>query len=85
MTQAVKLTTKIIEEFDNKGKDTIIWDISPKGFGVRFYSKGKIAFIIQTRIGSGRRAKIRKMTIGSYPTMEVAFARKEAFTAIAEM
>jgi integrase len=85
MTQAVKLTTKVIEEFDNRGKDTIIWDVSPKGFGVRFYAKGKIAFVVQTRIGSGRRAKIRKMTIGSYPTMGVAFARKEAFTAIAEM
>jgi len=85
MTQAVKLTTKIIEEFDNKGKDTIIWDVSPKGFGVRFYAKGKIAFIVQTRIGSGRAAKIRKLTIGTYPTIGVAFARKEALTAIAEM
>lgn len=85
MAQAVKLTTKIIEEFDNKGKDTILWDVSPKGFGVRFYAKGKIAFIVQTRIGSGRGAKIRKLTIGTYPTIGVAFARKEALTAIAEM
>ena len=85
MTQAVKLTTKFIDGFDNKGKDTIVWDISPKGFGVRFYAQGKVAFIVQRRIGSGRRAKLRKLTIGTYPTINLVQARKDALTAIAEM
>lgn len=85
MTQAVKLTTKLIDGFDNKGKDTILWDVSPKGFGVRFYARGKVSFIVQRRVGSGRRAKLRKLTIGTYPAINLVCARKEAFEAIAKM
>ncbi len=85
MTQTMKLTTKIIDGFDNKGKDTTVWDTSPKGFGVRFYAKGKVAFIVQRRIGSGRSAKLRKMTIGSYPAINLVQARKNALEAIAQM
>lgn len=85
MTQAIKLTTKFIENFNNNGKDTIIWDISPKGFGVRFYAGGKVSFVVQRRIGSGRLAKLRKLTIGTYPTINLVQARKAAFEAIARM
>lgn len=82
MTQTVKLTTKFIEGFDAKDKDVIVWDISPKGFGVRFYRSGKIAFIVQRRVGSGRLARQRKMTIGTFPEINLVKARTSAFTAI---
>ncbi len=84
MAQTVKLTTKYIESFDSKGKDIAIWDESPKGFGVRFRNNRKV-FIVQKRVGSGRLAKQRKMTIGAYPDVNLVRARKAAYEFIADL
>lgn len=85
MAETRKLTTKFIESYDPEGSDTIIWDVAPKGFGVRFYKSGKIAFIVQRRVGSGRLARQRKMTVGVYPQTNLAEARKAAIDAIAKL
>ena len=85
MAQTRKLTTKFIESYDSKTSDTIVWDISPKGFGVRFYKNGKISFIVQRRVGSGRLARQRKLTVGVYPQTNLAQARKLAMDAIAKL
>ncbi|WP_291078209.1 tyrosine-type recombinase/integrase [Hyphomonas sp.] len=84
MTKTIKLTTKFIETFEPAGKTTVVWDVMPTGFGVRFYKSGKIAFIVQKRVGSGRLAKQRKMTIGTYPEINLVRARTLALEAIAK-
>lgn len=84
MARTIKLTTKYIESFDSDGKDTTIWDESPKGFGVRFRNNRKV-FIVQKRVGSGRMAKQRKMTIGTYPEINLVQARKLAHQFIANL
>jgi len=61
-----------------------IWDEAPKGFGVRFRNNRKV-FIVQKRVGSGRLAKQRKMTLGSYPEINLVQARKAAYKFIASL
>ena len=84
MARTVKLTTKYIECFDPDGKDVTLWDESPKGFGVRFRNNRKV-FIVQKRVGSGRMAKQRKMTIGTFPEINLVQARKSAHKFIANL
>jgi len=84
MVRTTKLTTKFIEGFDSKGKDVTVWDESPKGFGVRFRNNRKV-FIVQKRVGSGRLAKQRKMTIGTYPELSLVQARKSAYKFVANL
>jgi len=84
MAGTKRLTTKFIEEFDSGGKDVTIWDESPKGFGVRFRN-GRKVFIVQKRVGSGRLAKQRKLTIGTYPEINLVQARKAAYEFVASL
>lgn len=79
-----RLTTKFIEEFDSDGKDVTVWDESPRGFGVRFRN-GRKVFIVQKRVGSGRLAKQRKMTIGTYPEINLVKARNAAYEFVANL
>ncbi len=85
MKRTVRLTSKVLNTYQPNTSDLILWDESPKGFGARFYANGKIAFIVQRRIGSGRGAKQRKITIGRYPEVSLVQARKMALDAIAKM
>jgi integrase len=57
-------------------RDRVEWDDNLSGFGVRVNPAGRIAFIVQYRIG--RRS--RRITIGSYGTYTPAQARDEAET-----
>ena len=84
MAGTKRLTTKFIEEFDSGGKDVTIWDESPKGFGVRFRN-GRKVFIVQKRVGSGRLAKQRKLTIGTHPEINLVQARKAAYEFVASL
>ncbi|NNC35808.1 MAG: site-specific integrase [Hyphomonadaceae bacterium] len=85
MANVVKLTKRLIETKTSTEKDEVLWCSTVKGFGVRFYPSGKKAFILKRRVGSGRLAKQRKMTLGTFPAMSLAVAQKRAVEAIAKM
>lgn len=85
MTNVVKLTKRMIDTKHSPEKDEVLWCSTVKGFGVRFYPSGKKAFIIKKRIGSGRLAKQRKMTLGNFPAMSLVVAQKKALEIIAKM
>ena len=85
MSEIIKLTSRFIDKYECGDKDITIWDAALAGFGIRFYPSGKRSFIVKKRIGSGRLAKQRKVTLGSYPTINLVVARRLAFEAIAKM
>lgn len=85
MTNIAKLTKRMIENKQAPDKEEMIWCASVKGFGVRFYPSGKKAFILKRRIGSGRMAKQRKLTLGTFPAISLVVAQKKALDAIAKM
>jgi len=85
MSEIIKLTSRFIDKYECGKKDITIWDAALAGFGIRFYPSGKRSFIVKKRIGSGRLAKQRKVTLGSYPAVNLVVARRLAFEAIAKM
>lgn len=85
MANVHKLTKRMIENKQAPEKEEMIWCSTVKGFGVRFYPSGKKAFILKRRVGSGRLAKQRKMTLGTYPVMSLVVAQRKAIDAIAKM
>ena len=60
---------------------TEIWDSKIPGFGVRVSSRGTKSFVLVYRLGG----RTRRMTIGRYPTIPLAEARKKAHLALVEI
>jgi integrase len=48
------------------GREAVIWDTQVKGFGVRTQRGGSKSYIVHYRVGSGRGAPLRKLTIGKH-------------------
>ena len=48
------------------GAEAVLWDTEVKGFGVRVQRGGTKSYIVHYRTGSGRRAPLRKLTIGKH-------------------
>lgn len=48
------------------GAEAVLWDSEVKGFGVRVQRGGSKSYIVHYRIGSGRGAPLRKLTIGKH-------------------
>lgn len=59
--------------------DYFIWDADLKGFGVKVARGGRKSFVCKYRVGGGRSAPTRRMTIGAYGSpWTVDQARQEA-------
>jgi len=48
------------------GKETVLWDSEVKGFGLRARNGGGKSYILHYRVGTGRCATLRKLTIGKH-------------------
>src|ERR1051325_1001890 len=48
------------------GAEAVLWDTEVKGFGCRVQRGGSKSYIVHYRVGSGRGAPIRKLTIGKH-------------------
>lgn len=82
-----KLTKKVVEAAPITGKSYFVWDAGDgavKGFGVNVTPAGKRTFCAQFRIGSGRAAKSKRITIGAFGTWTVEQARDRARDLIRE-
>ncbi|MCK0206840.1 site-specific integrase [Starkeya koreensis] len=80
---AAKLTKRIVDAAKPKASEYFIWDAgdgSLKGFGLRVWPSGKKTYVAQFRIGGGRGAKSRRVTIAAWGggwTVEQARAEAE--------
>jgi integrase len=48
------------------GREAVIWDTEVRGFGVRVQRGGSKSYLVHYRIGTGRGAPLRKLTIGKH-------------------
>ena len=64
-------------------KPYVIWDVRLSGFGLRVSPGGTKSFFVQYRTGEGRRTDAnRKVTLGRFPMLSPAAARKRALALI---
>ena len=65
------------------GAETVLWDSELKGFGIRVQRGGAKSYVLHYRVGTGRGAPLRKLTIGRHGSpWTPETARKEAKTLI---
>ncbi|MEQ9142885.1 MAG: tyrosine-type recombinase/integrase [Parvibaculaceae bacterium] len=74
----VKITKRVVDLADPKKSPYIIWDKELPGFGLRIAANGRKAYIVSYRVGVGRGAKQRRVSIAASNTMTCEMARKEA-------
>ena len=78
-TRKQVLTTVLVSEAKPQSAPYVIWDARLTGFGLRVSPGGTKSFFIQYRTGEGRRTDAnRKMTLGRFPMLSPAAARKRA-------
>ena len=70
-----KITTKFISNTSPTNAINIYWDSDLKGFGLCVRPSGKKTFILKYRVGRGRKAKLKKQTIGTTGVISVNQAR----------
>ena len=79
----IKLTKSSIDALPTLPSDTVYWDSSSPGFGVKVTPKGRKVFIVLYRTG-GAGSKLRKYTVGPYGRVTLHQARlaaQKVFTA----
>lgn len=81
-TTGVKLTRARIQEgvaeARRGARDLVVWCVEPRGFGCRIRASGAASYIFQYRPRGGRRARLRKLTIGRLETYAPDEARQVA-------
>jgi len=63
---SVRLTKSIVDHSKPAQSDYFLWDADLKGFGIKIAKGGRKTYVCQYRVGSGRTAPTRRMTIGAH-------------------
>lgn len=63
---AGRLTKQAIDRAAPDAKDYFLWDGELKGFGIKIAKGGRKSYVCKYRVGSGRSAPTRRMTIGAH-------------------
>jgi hypothetical protein len=80
----VKITKRAIDAVHPTDKDVSIWDAELKGYGVRSSPRsaknpnGVKGYLVQYRVGGGRRGTTRRYTFGNVDSMTAEEARARA-------
>ena len=82
-----KITKRSVDALrpTEEGREAVLWDAELKGFGVRVQRGSVKSYILHYRIGAGRGAALRKLTIGKHGspwTPEMARAAAKRLLAI---
>src|SRR6516225_7814997 len=82
-----KITKRAVDALTAaRGVETVLWDTGVKGFGVRARPAGGRSYILHYRVGTGRGAALRKLTIGKHGSpWTPETARAEAKRLLAEV
>jgi hypothetical protein len=73
-----KLTKRLIDQLRPATTKYAAWDSELHGFGCLVRPNGRKTFIFKYRVGGGRSATQRKMTLGAYGPTTVDEARRRA-------
>jgi len=63
---AKRLSLSVINGAESQERDYFIWDGDLKGFGLKVCSGGRKSYVCKYRLGTGRGAPTRRMTIGTH-------------------
>lgn len=74
----VKLTKRVVDAAVTKARVYTLWDCDVAGFGLRVQPTGVKSYIAFYRIGVGRGAKQRQVTLGKTTANTCEAARREA-------
>jgi hypothetical protein len=82
-----KITKRSVDALRSteNGREVVLWDVDLKGFGVRVQRGSAKSYILHYRVGTGRCAPLRKLTIGKHGspwTAETARAEAKRLLAI---
>lgn len=77
------LTKRDVDVLQPRGNTDVVWDPALPGFGVRVLANGTKTFAVRVRIGRGRNAPQRWITIGKYGPLTLENARAEARAVLA--
>lgn len=76
---SVKLTKALVDRSYPENTDFFLWDSELKGFGIKIASGGRKSYVCKYRVGTGRTAPTRRMTIGAHGSpWTVEEARQQA-------
>jgi len=73
----LRLTKSFIDDLPVTLKDTVYWDASLPGFGVKVTPKSRKVFIVMYRL-AGAGSRLRKYTIGPFGRITLPMARAQA-------
>ena len=78
ITTRLRLSKRVADQADADENSYFIWDTDLTGFGLRVFPSGRKSFTVQYRIGHGRGARQRRVTLGKYGDLTVEQARRKA-------
>lgn len=80
-----RLTKRLVDQLQKTASNFTQWDSELRGFGCLVHVTGRKTFIVKYRVGGGRTATQRKMTLGAYGPLTVDEARSLARQTLAEV
>lgn len=76
---SARLTKSVVDRAKPEQSDYFLWDNELKGFGIKISKGGRKSYVCKYRVGNGRTAPTRRMTIGAHGSpWTVDQARAEA-------
>jgi integrase len=73
-----RITKRLVDSLTPTGTDYYAFDTDTIGFAVRVRATGGMSYIVQYRVGSGRAAPVRRVTLGAVGKMAPEQARAAA-------
>jgi integrase len=77
-----RISKKLVDSLRPAAKEFIIWDSALRGFGVRVRPSGAMSYVVVYRAGAGRKAPVRKVTLGAVGKITPDIARALAEKAL---
>jgi integrase len=75
---ADRITKRAVDAAKPKAAEYFLWDGDLIGFGLRVLPSGAKTYVARYRLGPGRRAPVRRVTIGKHGKLAADQAREEA-------
>src|SRR5262249_16243328 len=82
---ANRLTKRTVDAAQPKDREYFVWDGELLGFGLRVLPSGVKSYVAKYRLGPGRRAPVRRVTIGKHGKVTADAARERARKILADV
>src|SRR5262245_54920722 len=82
---AKRLTKRTVDAAKATASEYFVWDGELIGFGLRVLPTGAKSYVVRYRIGPGRRAPVRRVTIGKHGKLTPERGREVARKMLADV